>query len=226
MTNEQNQNETNTQQTAENITAEARDVKQKISNLVTDIFKAGTDSAGKIPEKASQIIEGAKSGINKVAEDKQAEVLTQVIEGLTDGFSRGAQALKLTVQEAAGNGTTYAQDELKSALDDFKTLESLLTERTEQLLKSTYKTSTQQAGNIFTHTKRTLASVRTDIEQAVRAAGKHPVTLTKESASVAAGVTRLAAGSLLQAIGKAVESTGKIISPDTPEETSKETSNE
>ena len=141
MTNEQNQNNDNTQQTAENITAEARDVKQKISNLVTDLFKAGTDSAGKIPEKASQIIEGAKNGISQVAEDKQAEVLNQVIEGLTDGFSRGANALKLTMQEAAGNGQSYAQEELKSALDDFRTLETLLTERTEQLLKSTDRKS-------------------------------------------------------------------------------------
>ena len=97
-----------TQKTAEKITAEATEVKTKISNLVTDIFQAGSDSANRIPEKASQIIEGAKKGITSVAEDKQTEVLNQVIAGLTDGFSRGAQAMKLTIQEATGKGQTYA----------------------------------------------------------------------------------------------------------------------
>ncbi len=197
--------------TAEQIAAEVKDVRARTRTLVVDLVRHGTEPISRLPETAGRILDGAIKGVANVAEEKKADVLGEVIDGLADGFTRGANAMRFTFEEAKSRGQAYTQDEIKTAMEDLQTLESMFVERVEQLVKSGLITSADQSRDLLEHAKRAAGGMRPEIESAIKAARNHPINLVKESASVATGVSRRAVGSLLQAIGGVLDGAGEVI---------------
>lgn len=199
------------QKLAARIAAEAVEVRAKTQALVLGCLKRAGHSMGDVQQAASAIFEGACQGVADVAEDQRAEVLTGVVNGMADGFAAGAQALKLSLQEAKGRGESFAADEITSALDDFKIIEELFVERVRDLASSGLVTASGEAGDLLQHAERAAASIHAELHQALQLAKADPLTLAKESASVAVGATRLAAGSLFKSMGKLLDSAGSKV---------------
>jgi len=209
-----NVEEQETEEKAERIAAEAKDVRERTRDLVVDVLRSGKDSIGRLPSAAGRVLEGAWRGVENVAEERRADVFRDVIDGLSDGLSRGAHAVKLTVEEAKSRGQSYAKDEIKGTVQDLRTLESIFVERIETLVKSSASTTSEQARDLVSHARRAASGMRPEIKSAIEAAERHPFGLAKETASVAAGASRRAAGSLLQGIAGVLEGLGDLIGGD------------
>ncbi len=209
-----NTQEQETERKAEHIAAEANEVRRRTRDLVVDVLRSGKDSAGRLAGTAQRVLEGAWRGVESVAEERRADVFRDVIDGLSEGLSRGAYAVKLTVEEASGRGQSYAEDEIKGAAQDLRTLESMFVERIEALVRSSANTTSQQARDLVDHARNAVSGIRPEIKSAIEAAEKHPLGLAKETASVATGVSRRVAGSLLQGIADVLENLGDAVGGD------------
>lgn len=196
---------------AREIAADAKDVRTRTRNLVVDVLKSGGDAAGRFPKAVERIAEGAREGLKDVAAERHADVLREVMDGLGDGLSHGASAMKLTLEEARDRGQKFTSEEVRGAVDDLKALESLLVERVSRLVESGAKVSTEQAGDLMTHARRAASGMRPAISSAIEAAEKDPVGLAKDTASVAAGASRRAMGSLFQAVAGVLDGVGEAI---------------
>ncbi len=203
--------EHSTQERARQIAAQADDVRRQTQCLVVDALKSGKESIGHLPSIAMRVFDGAWRGVEEVTDEKRADVLRDVIDGLSDGMSQGAHAVKLTIEEAKSRGESFTEDEIKSAAEDLRALESMFVERIEVLAKSSATETSQQAGDLVSHARNALSSIQPDIASAITAVEQHPVGLVKETASVAVGVSRRAAGSLLQGIAGVLESFGDAV---------------
>lgn len=203
--------EQETRRKAEHIAAEANEVRRRTRDLVIDALRSGKDSAGRLTDTAQRVLEGAWRGVENIAEEKRADVFRDVIDGLSEALSRGAYAVKLTVEEAGGRGQSYLEDEIKGATQDLRTLESIFVERIEALVRSSANTTSQQTSDLINHARNAVSGIRPQIESAIEAAEKHPLGLAKETASVASGVSRRAAGSLLQGIAGVLGDLGDTV---------------
>lgn len=196
---------------AERIASEGDDVRARTRDLVVDSIRHGAEAAGRLPDAAAKVLDGAWKGLRNVADEKRASVFSEVLDGLTDGLSKGAHALKLTVQEARGHGRTYAEDEVKGAVHDLRTLETMLVERVEKLVSTSAKTTANETKTLLSHAQRAASSMRPEIESAIKAAEEHPIGLVKETASVVTGATRRATGTLLQGIAGVLDGLGESV---------------
>jgi hypothetical protein len=196
---------------AREIAADARDVRARTRELVLDVIKSGSQAVGRFPAAVDRVIEGAREGLNEVADERRAEVLREVMDGLSDGLGRGASAVKLSLEEARGRGQNFAADEVRATVADLKAIESLLVERLTRLVKNSAAVSGEQARDLLVHAQRAAQGMRPAIASAIEAAEKNPVTLAKDTASVAAGAGRRAVGSLFQAVAGVLDGVGEAI---------------
>ena len=73
---------------------------------------------------------------------------------------QGAHAVKLTIEEAKSRGESFTEDEIKSAAEDLRALESMFVERIEVLAKSSATETSQQAGDLVSHARNALSSIQ------------------------------------------------------------------
>jgi len=197
---------------AREIASDAKDVRNRTRNLVVDVLKSGSDAVGRFPEAVERVAEGAREGLKDVAEERHAEVLREVMDGMSDGLGRGAEAVKLTLEEARDRGQKFTTEELRGTVEDLRALEQLLVERITKLVKTGAKVSGEQAKDLLTHAQRAGQGMRPAIGSAIEAAEKNPIGLAKDTASVAAGASRRAVGSLFQAVAGVLDGVGETIS--------------
>lgn len=197
---------------AREIASDAKDVRTRTKDLVVDVLKSGSDAAGRFPEAVERVAEGAREGLKDVADERQAEVLREVMDGLSDGLGRGAEAVKLSLEEARDRGQKFTDEELRGTVEDLRALEELLVERITKLVKSGARVSGEQAKDLLTHAQRTAKGMRPAIGSAIEAAEKNPIGLARDTASVAAGASRRAVGSLFQAVAGVLDGVGETIS--------------
>lgn len=197
---------------AREIASDAKDVRTRTKDLVVDVLKSGSDAAGRFPEAVERVAEGAREGLKDVADERQAEVLREVMDGLSDGLGRGAEAVKLSLEEARDRGQKFTDEELRGTVEDLRALEELLVERITKLVKSGARVSGEQAKDLLTHAQRAGKGMRPAIGSAIEAAEKNPIGLAKDTASVAAGASRRAVGSLFQAVAGVLDGVGETIS--------------
>jgi hypothetical protein len=205
-------NPTDVKARAEKIARDASDVRQQTRDLVLDVLRSGGEAVGRFPQTVEKVLAGAHAGVEQVAKERQADVLREVIDGVTEGFAKGAEAVKLTVEEARDRGQQFATDEVKGTVNDLRALESLLVERLGRMIKSGVSLTATQSADLLSHAKRAGKGMQPSISSAITAAEKDPLGLAKDTASVAAGASRRAVGSLFQALGGVLDGVGEVIS--------------
>jgi len=199
------------QERAKKIVASANDIREQTRDLVTDIIRHRGDALGQFPKAVNRVVDGAREGLDSVVEDRQADVLRDVMDGLSDGLSKGANAVRYTLEEASDRGHNFAKDEIVGTLKDLRVLESLFVDRMGQLIKSSVKLPVEQSKDLLIHAQNAAKSIRPAVGSAIEIAEKNPIGLTKETASVAVGVTRRVTGSLFQAVAGVLDGVGDAI---------------
>ncbi len=196
---------------AEQIAEQADDVRRKTQDLVLDVVRSGEQAVRGLPAAVEEVIEGASEGLREIAENKRAEVLKEVLDGISDGVSKTAEAFRLALEEASGRGRQFADDEVRGTVEDLKTIASLLGDRLEQFARNAARTMDEQVQDLASHARRAASDARPAIESAIDAARAHPLDLGRDAAKVAGEAARLGVGSLLSAIGGALDGLGKAL---------------
>jgi len=194
-------------QQARNIVQHGKDVRQEISRLTANATERFHQTKDGLVGLARAVIEGAVDGAKQSAQP--GSVLREVVTGLADGLSTSAEALRLTIQEAKSSGRAYADEDLKKAADDFRTVGQQLGATLKTCLKGFGAEVADQLHNLSDHAGRTLDSVKPVFEAAAKAAAEHPVRFGKEAVKAGAGAARQAAGVLFTELGSRLEKAGQ-----------------
>lgn len=206
---------------AERIAAEGTDVRERIRKLIVDLADRRGMTADELRRHARDILDGAKRGLAAPApastttastDQKKAGVLNDVVDGLADGFSRAAYATKLAIEEAESRRQRFADEDLRTAMDNLRQLQSMFIDTVKDFARGLSTSVRTEAGDLGAHAARAAESMNAPIQDALNAAAKHPGRFAAESATAGAAVARRAVGTLFQAAGGLLQGAGEVIS--------------
>lgn len=203
---------------AERIAADGESVREQVKRLVLGVAGGRGLRVSALRRAASEIVEGVTRGVREVGEDRRGTVLAETIEGLSDGFSRAAQATKLAIEEAEGRGARFTQEDLKTTAEDLRTLEKMFEETVGGFSSRLAGDVKGQAGDIAQHASRAVRSMRPSIESALEAATRDPAGLAGEAASAGVDTARSAVGSLFSAAAGMLDAAGEIVAGKKPDD--------
>lgn len=196
---------------AEQIAAEGTDVRERVRKLVADRARDGRKTLKDLTSEARDILRGAVEGVQEVGKERRGEVLGEVVDGVSEGLSRAAQATKLAIEEAEGRGERFAEEDLKRAIDDLRSIERMFLDTVSDMGKGAESGMRDAIKDARSHATRAAESMRPAIQSALEAATKHPVKFVGESASAGAGMTVKAIGSLFQVMGGLIAGAGDAL---------------
>jgi len=205
----------------ERIVEEGQEVRRRVGRVVASASDTAAKQATGLAGLVEKAVQGAVEAVDRSAPEDPESTLRQVIEGVGDGLERTAQATKLAVEEAAGEGRSYASEDLNRVSEDLGTLSRMFVETVERGVQGVSKEGRVQVQNVREHASRTLDAIKPSLEQAADAAVKDPIGLAGESAAAAVNLTREAAGSLFSAMGKLLQGAGDRVAPTREEEEKK-----
>jgi len=196
----------------ESIAKEGGNVAERVREVVEEAAKTAGDMGDKGRQKLTSVVmsslDGATNAVKDAAPEDAESTLRQVIDGLGDGIQRAANATKLAVEESTSGGRAYAESDLKSVAEDFKTIGQLFVETVEKHAKSGMGQAESQIGDLRSHAQTAIDTARPDIEAAIQAVTSDPVGLAGESAQAAANLAQETAGALFGAVGKILGGSG------------------
>ena len=197
----------------ESIVKSGENVRARVAEAVRGAAKEAGASASRLADLSEQAMGGAMDAVDRSVPDEAESTLRQVVDGLADAFGQTAQATRLAVEEAAGEGKRYASEDLKSAAEDFQTLGKMFVETVGKGAGALKSEGATQYANLTEHAARAFDRVRPAVEDAARTAAGDPVGLAGDAAASAASVAREAAGGLFSSVGKLLQSAGEKIDP-------------
>jgi hypothetical protein len=197
----------------ENAVKSGEDIGAQVRDAVERAAARADRASVRLTQLSRSAMDAALGAIDRAAPEDPGSVLRQVVDGLGDGLERTAQATRLAVEEAAGEGRAYAKDDLKGASEDLRTLGRMFVQTVEQAVSAAGARTRHSAADAKAHAERTLKSILPSLESAAEAAAKDPVRLAGESASAAGALTREAAGALFGAVGDVLKTAGDRLRP-------------
>src|SRR5690606_17808419 len=84
------------------------DIRASVRDAVQSAAARTDRAAARLTDLTRRTLDTALQAIDRSAPDDPESVLRQVVDGLGDGLERAAQATRLAVEEAAGEGRAYA----------------------------------------------------------------------------------------------------------------------
>jgi len=196
---------------ARTIAAEGDNVRERIRKTFVEAVRGGKIELSKLGDVAEAMIKAGVDGVRDCVPEKQDGVLGEVVDGIGDGLSVSANATRLALQEARGRGETFAQEDLKRAVEDLRSLEQMLVETVSRVSKSVTSHASAQVKGLIEHAKSTGRQVRPNVENALAEAAKHPVKMAGETAVTAAKAVPRAAGMLLQSVSGLLQGAGELL---------------
>ena len=160
------------------------------------------------------VAEGAISGADQALPDASVSALKQVVDGITDGLTKSAQAVQLTVEEATASGSRFANEDLKKIVEDFRVVTTVLTDILTTAAEATGGHLKEQAKSLGEHAQTTLQNLRPGLESALHAAMDDPAKLGRETVQAGATAVRQAAGVLFSQLGKSLGQLGERLRND------------
>src|SRR5690606_5005877 len=109
-------------------------------------------------------LDAALEAIDRSAPDDPESVLRQVVDGVGDGLERAAQATRLAVEEAAGEGRAFAADDLRHTSEDLRTVARMFVETVDRAVSDASERTRKQVSGVRQHAGRTLDAIRPSLE--------------------------------------------------------------
>lgn len=188
-------------------------VRERVADAVRAAARGAESSASRLSDLSGQAMSGAMDAVDRSTPEEAESTLRQVVDGLADGLGQTAQATKLAVEEAAGEGKRFADEDLKTAAQDFKAIGEMFVETVGKSVSALGAESATQFNNVSEHAHRAFDRVRPTVEDAARAAATDPVGLAGDAATTATNLAREAAGGLFSSVGKLLQSAGEKVDP-------------
>jgi len=147
-----------TQNSARETVAQSHDIENNIRNIVVQALKEGAMQPEEIKQTLNEVIEGACDGLNSQAGDN-GEALKQVLTGVDAALGQVAQASKLAIEEASDNLQDFSDHDLKRALNDLETLESLFFDTLNEVANKGKETSHETLKDLLDHLQNSGSAV-------------------------------------------------------------------
>jgi hypothetical protein len=197
----------------EQIIKDGKDIRERVRKAVEASVNKTKAAPERLTNFAHSTVEAAVRTVDESTPKEPESVLRQVVDGLGDALQRTAQATRLAVQEAAGEGKAYASEDLKQVASDFKTLSEMFVDTVGSAAKGAARGAKSEAGTVRDHAARTFQAIKPSLQSAAETALKHPLGLAGESATAAVNVTRHTAGALFSSVGNLLKTAGDKLSP-------------
>ena len=192
----------------EKIVEEGEDVRGRIRTLVEEAARGARDTSRSLVDLSKTVLTSAARAAERATPEDPASPLRQVVDGLADGFQRTAQAAQLAVEEAAGEGRTFAEEDLRDLKDDLEDLSRLFVQTVDEVVSTGGQRLRNEIESLRSHAQRTYSGIAPALIDAAAAAAKHPVRFAKESGSAATAAGKETAGMLFRAMGDLFQRAG------------------
>lgn len=190
-----------------------KDVRADTARLVeessTQFYHAKDGLTSLVKAIADGAVEGAKGTMPENAES----TLRSVIEGVTDGLTRSAQAVRLTLEESTASGTRFAKEDLTKIARDFRAAGEGMADTVTHAAGALGGHVKAQAHRLGEHARQTLHGVWPALDSAIHAAYEEPVKLGHETVHAATSAARQAAGVLFSEVGQYLQKAGEKLKP-------------
>lgn len=195
------------------IVESGEDVEQRIRSAVEAAARETDPDSSRLVEISRSTMEAATEAVAESAPDDPESTLRQVIDGLGEGLQRTATATKLAIEQAASEGKTFADEDLRRAGEDMRSLGEMFVQTIESTARSGVGQAQVSLEALRQHANTTLDSIRPSLRSAAEAAASDPIQLAKETASSAVNLSRQAAGALFSSVGLLMQSAGNAVKP-------------
>jgi hypothetical protein len=190
------------------------DVRKGLGGIVAAASQHSQSIAGGLAELARTAMEGATSALGGTAAGRRESTLREVVDGIGDGLATAAQAVELTLREAAAGSTAFARQEIDRVATEFGALGSMFADAVVAGLAGTGAHAAAQAKALRDHAAATLQRTGPSLQAAAAAARRDPLGLADQGATAAAAAARGAAGALVEALGQRLQRLGVALAPE------------
>lgn len=177
-----------------------------VRNAVAAAAGAFAGAEGSLAALARAAVRGAADAV--VAEREPTDVLRQVVEGAADGLVTAAQALQMTVREAASRSRTFARDELDRAADEFGALATRFVDSVADGMRHSGKHAQATADAVREHAVVALRRAWPALAAAAATARRDPVELGAGAIESAPSIVVGAAGALRRELAAQLRALG------------------
>lgn len=196
-------------QKAEDLVKRGTDLRVETARLVEEASGPFHAATGGLTSLVKAVTEGAIAGAKHNLPADPISVLSPVIDGITDGLAKSAQAVKFTLEESAASGTRFAHEDLAKIGQDFTGLGSMISDIVTGAASALGDHAKEQASTLAAHAKQTFAAALPPLEAALHSATHHPKQLGMETVQASTGAAKHAAGVLFSELGKVLQKAGE-----------------
>ena len=205
----------NTENTLDHLRSQARelvkngkDLREGTATLVHEAGATFHQTADGLRAVVKAVADGAIAGAQQTLPEDAPNALKSVVDGVSDGLGRSAQALRLTLEESSSNGRHFASEDLGKVAQEFRDLGSMTAEVINTAAVALDAHLREQVHTLSEHAKQTLQNAWPPLHSAIQAAQQEPLKLGQQAAVAGAGALRQAAGTLFEEVGRAIQKAG------------------
>lgn len=187
------------------------DLRARVRQLVTDAILKREAEPKAIRSVMQAAVEGVGAGLAQRA-GQTGDALKEAVGGLDQAIAKSAYALRMAIDESAGQGRQFSEQDLKEALDTLQRMESELVD----LLKQTGDKAQGTLKTEFEQLREHLSRSGTDTGAAVRellevlrnrlaAAGKGAANEAGQAAREAGGRLSAVASGILRGLADVID---------------------
>jgi hypothetical protein len=180
-----------------------RDLQARVRDLMLAALSSTGVDLSRIQQVTRTTLEGVDAGVAAHGSES-ARVARQAVAGIEDALLQAAEASSLAIQEAAGHAGDFARSDLKRAVDDLASLETLFMDTLADVARAGSATAKITFADIQRHLQHSgtlfgerLASNVGSLREVLALAGREGLQSGVDTAGKAAEHLGRVAGALL-----------------------------
>ena len=185
-----------------------QEVRQRVQNQIAEVLHQVELDAEGCQNLASSVLEGAQEGIRNATPENKRSRLCEVLDGLADGLAASAQTIRLTVEEARANGQHFAENDLRQAARNLKSLAGLFKNVLNDTASRASREFAEQWGQVKQHGRHAWERAKPSVDTALQTVASDPLGTGKEALQSGFKAATKATGALFAEIGKRLEALG------------------
>lgn len=178
--------------------ADQADIRAAVREITVEALSAGRLDKVHIKNVISSVMAGFSEGVEIKGGDVRRN-LEQAWAGLDDALAKSAEAVRLAMQEARADLTSFAESDLRRATDELRGLEQLFLDTASRAASGAGKTTRQVLEHLVEHARRAgtdagrqarpaASALQQLLEEAARQGWRLGINVTRQVARVASGV--------------------------------------
>ena len=196
-------------------TQRSESIRKDVRDITLKALSQGQMDVKKISRVVRAVIEGASIGAEAKGEQGK-EALADAMAGIDEALAKSAEASKLAIEETAGHVKDFSSHDLKRAVDDILTLESLFFDTVHdvaidasEMVKGTLSDLVKHAQQSGTDVGKTSSDVVTSLNHKLGDTLKDTISDSAHATlEVGAHIANAAAG-MLEGIADTMQSRNK-----------------